>query len=162
MCFNFTHILMNIVGSIDLHDSLQAFSIRIVCQWKTVKCILVLYTIQGKKNMECICKRDIKMKSNAVQNKNTISGVFCSSRSFEHIFPAILKTVHSDKSNVNKKLTVSINPNRAMHSPKLFSALSLIQSNMYYQITKCIPEILVDIILYNSYQFVIFNQWKVQ
>ena len=101
--------------------------------------------------MECICKRDIKMKSNAVQSKNTISGVFCSSRSFEHIFPAILKTVHSDKSNGNKQLTVSINHNRAMHSPKLFSALSLIQSNMYYQTKKCIPEILLDIIMYNSY-----------
>ena len=34
MRFNFTHILMNIVGSIDLHDSVQTFSIRIVCQWK--------------------------------------------------------------------------------------------------------------------------------
>ena len=41
------------------------------------------------------------MKNNAVQNKNTISRVYCLSRSFEHIFPAILKTVHSDKSNVN-------------------------------------------------------------
>ena len=49
MYFNFTHILMNIVGSIDLHDSLQTLSIRIVWQWKTVKSILVLYTIQGKK-----------------------------------------------------------------------------------------------------------------
>ena len=42
------------------------------------------------------------MKNNAAQNKNTISGVYCSSRSFEHIFPAILKTVHSDKSNSNR------------------------------------------------------------
>ena len=25
MCLNFTHILMNIVGSIDLHNSLQTF-----------------------------------------------------------------------------------------------------------------------------------------
>ena len=66
------------------------------------------------------------MKSNAVKSKNISPGVYCSSRSFEHIFPAILKTVHSDKSNGNKKLTVSINHNRAMHSPKLFSALSLI------------------------------------
>ena len=49
MYFNFTHIFMNIVGSIDLHDSLQTFSIRIVWQWKTVKGILVLYTTQGKK-----------------------------------------------------------------------------------------------------------------
>ena len=43
------------------------------------------------------------MNNNAVQNKNTISGVHCSSMSFEHIFPAILKTVHSDKSNSNRK-----------------------------------------------------------
>ena len=35
MGFNFTHILMNIVGSIDLHNNLQTFSIRIVWQWKT-------------------------------------------------------------------------------------------------------------------------------
>ena len=34
MCFNFTHTLMNIVGSIDLHNSLQTFSIRIVWQGK--------------------------------------------------------------------------------------------------------------------------------
>ena len=33
MYFNFTHILMSIVGSIDLQiNSLQTFSIRIVCQ----------------------------------------------------------------------------------------------------------------------------------
>ena len=43
------------------------------------------------------------MNNNAVQNKNTISGVYCSSMSFENIFPAILKTVHSDKSNSNRK-----------------------------------------------------------
>ena len=65
------------------------------------------------------------MKNNAVQSKNISPGVYCSSRSFEHISPAILKAVHSDKSNGNKKLTVSINHNRAMHSPKLFIALSL-------------------------------------
>ena len=38
------------------------------------------------------------MKNNAVQDKNTISGVYCSSSSFEHIFHAILKTVTSSKS----------------------------------------------------------------
>ena len=38
-----------------------------------------------------------------------------------------------------------------MHSTKLFSALSLIQSNMYYQTRKCNPEILLDIMIYNSY-----------
>ena len=38
-----------------------------------------------------------------------------------------------------------------MHSPKFFSALSLIQSNMYYQKKKCIPEILFNLIMYNSY-----------
>ena len=50
ICFNFTHILMNTVGSIDLHNSLQTFSIRTVWQLRTVKGILVLYTTQGKKN----------------------------------------------------------------------------------------------------------------
>ena len=34
MCSNFTHILMNIVGNIDLHESVQTFSIRIVWQRK--------------------------------------------------------------------------------------------------------------------------------
>ena len=101
--------------------------------------------------MQCICKRNIKMKNNAVQNKNTMSRVYCLSRSFEHIFPTILKTVHPDKSSSNKQLTVSINHKRAMHSPKLFSALPLIQSNTYYETKKCIPEILLDIIMYNSY-----------
>ena len=91
------------------------------------------------------------MKTNAVQNKNTIPGVYCSSRSFEHIFSAILKTVYSDKSNSNKALTVSINQNMAMHSAKLFSPLSLIQSNLYYQKKKRIPEILFDAIMYNSH-----------
>ena len=51
MYFNFTHILMDIAGRIDLHNSLQTFSIRTVWQWKTVKGILVLYTTQGKKKM---------------------------------------------------------------------------------------------------------------
>ena len=50
MCFNFTHSLINIVGSIDLHNRLQTFSIRTVWQLRTVKGILVLYTTQGKKN----------------------------------------------------------------------------------------------------------------
>ena len=76
------------------------------------------------------------MKSNAVKNKDTISGVYCSSRSFGHVFSAILKTVHSDKGNCNKWLTVSTNHNRATHPPKLFSPLSLIQSNVYYQTKK--------------------------
>ena len=30
MNFNFTHILMNVIESIDLHNSLQTFSIRFV------------------------------------------------------------------------------------------------------------------------------------
>ena len=147
MCFNFTHILMNIVGSIELHESLRTFSIRIVWQRKTVKSILV--TMQGKKIQRICKKKTIKMKNNAVQNKNTIPRVYCLPRSLEHIFPGIIKTFHSDKRSDNKQLTVSINHNRTMHPPKLFSALSLIQSNMHYQTKKCIPEILLDII--NSY-----------
>ena len=41
MGFNFTHILVNIIGSIELHNTLQTLSKRIVWQWKTVKDILV-------------------------------------------------------------------------------------------------------------------------
>ena len=57
MCFNFTHSLMNIVGSIDLHNRLQTFSIRTVWQLRTVKGILVLNTTQGKKNVVHLQKR---------------------------------------------------------------------------------------------------------
>ena len=52
--------------------------------------------------MWCIYIQNIKIQNNVVQNKNTISGVYCSSRSFEYIFPAILKTVHSEKSKKKK------------------------------------------------------------
>ena len=34
--------------------------------------------------------------------KSTISRVYCLSRFLEHIFAAILKAVHADKSNSNK------------------------------------------------------------
>ena len=44
----------------------------------------------------------------------------------------------------------------AIHSPMLFSALSLIQSNMYYQKTKCFPEILLDIAMCNLYMLYIY------
>ena len=39
----------------------------------------------------------------------------------------------------------------AIHSPKLFSAISLIHSNMYCQKKKCNPEILLNIIMHSSY-----------
>ena len=70
MCFNFTHSF--IVGSVDLHNSLETFSIRIVWQLRSVKGNLVL-TPHKVWKMQCIWKRDIK--NNAVQNKNTISRV---------------------------------------------------------------------------------------
>ena len=57
MCFNFTHSLMNLVGSIDLHNSLQIFSIRFVWQLRTVKGILVLNITQGNKNVVHFQKR---------------------------------------------------------------------------------------------------------
>ena len=47
MYFNFTHSLMNTVGSIDLHNNLQTFSIRIVWLLRTVNDILVSNTTQG-------------------------------------------------------------------------------------------------------------------
>ena len=57
MCFNFTQSLMNIVGSIDLYNTLQIFSISIVWELRTVKGILVLNTTQGKKNVVHFQKR---------------------------------------------------------------------------------------------------------
>ena len=60
MCFNFTHNLMNIVGSIDLHNNLQTFSIRIV--WfiwlkNSIVLVLVPNTTQGLKNVVHLQKR---------------------------------------------------------------------------------------------------------
>ena len=52
--------------------------------------------------MSCIYKINIKMKNNAVQKQSTISGVYCSIRYFELTFPAILKTVHSEKATVTE------------------------------------------------------------
>ena len=86
-CFNFTHILMNIFENIDLHNSLETFSIRIVWHLKIFKAF-------WSSTPHKVKIRDTKLKNNAVQNKNT--------RSFEHTFPAILKTVHSDKRNSNR------------------------------------------------------------
>ena len=93
--------LMNIVGSNDLHNNLQIFLIRIVRQLRTVWAFWS-YKPHKIKKIWCICKRSIKMRNNEVQNKNTMPGVYYSSRSFEHIFPAILKTVHSDQSSSNR------------------------------------------------------------
>ena len=49
MCFNFTPILINLVGSINLHDSLETFSIITVWQLRTAKGIWLLDTTKGKK-----------------------------------------------------------------------------------------------------------------
>ena len=46
---------------------------------------------------------------------------------------------------------VSFSTSNALNSPKLFSALSSSQSNIYYQKKKCTPEILFHKIMYNSY-----------
>ena len=59
---------MNIVGSIYLHDSLQTFSVRIVWQWKAVKSILVLYTIQGKK-CSAFAKETLKWRTMQYKTK---------------------------------------------------------------------------------------------
>ena len=74
MCFNFTHILMNIVGSIDLHYSLQTFSIRIVWQWKTVKSILVLHNIQGKK-CSAFAKETLNEEQCSTKQKHNIKSI---------------------------------------------------------------------------------------
>ena len=75
MCFNFTHILMNIVGTIDLQNSLQIFSRRIVWQWKTVKGILVLCTMQGKKNVVHLQKRHQNEDECSTKQKHNIRSI---------------------------------------------------------------------------------------
>ena len=57
MYFTFKYSLMDIAGSIHLHNSMQTFSIRIVCQLRAVKGILVLNTTQRKK-----CEKKISKK----------------------------------------------------------------------------------------------------
>ena len=49
MCLNVTHSWMNMVGSIDLSNSRQTLSIRIVWQLRTAKGILVLTPHKGRK-----------------------------------------------------------------------------------------------------------------
>ena len=66
--FNFTHILMNIVGSSDLHNSLQTFSIRTVWQQKLFRTFWS-YTPHNVKQMECICKRGIKLRTTQYKTK---------------------------------------------------------------------------------------------
>ena len=51
MCFTFKYSLMDIAGSIHLHNSLQTFPIRIVWQLRAVKGILILNTTQSMKKM---------------------------------------------------------------------------------------------------------------
>ena len=65
MCLNFTQSLMNIIRSIDLHNSLQTISIRIVWQLGAVKGILILSTTQGKKMKTNI---DIMYNSNCLKS----------------------------------------------------------------------------------------------
>ena len=51
MYFTFKYSLMDIAGSIHLHNSLQTFPIRIVWQLRAVKGILVLNTTQSMKKI---------------------------------------------------------------------------------------------------------------
>ena len=59
---------MNMAGSIDLHNSLQKFSIKIVWQLRTVKVILVLNTTQVKKNVVDLQKK--QYRNNKKQKTN--------------------------------------------------------------------------------------------
>ena len=74
---------MNKVGSIASHNSLQTVSIKLYGNEKLLRAFWS-YTPPKVKNM-CICKRDVKMKNTTVQNKSKMSGVHCSTRSFEYI-----------------------------------------------------------------------------
>ena len=66
MCFNFNHILKNVVGSIDLHNSLHTFSIRIVWQWLTTSGILVLYKL---KKCSAFAKETLKWRTMQYKTK---------------------------------------------------------------------------------------------
>ena len=59
---------MDMAGSIDLHNSLQKFSIKIVWQLRTVKVILVLNTTQVKKNVVDLQKK--QYRNNKKQKAN--------------------------------------------------------------------------------------------
>ena len=59
---------MDMAGSIDLHNSLQKFSIKIVWQLRTVKVILVLNTTQVKKNVVDLQKK--QYRNNKKQKTN--------------------------------------------------------------------------------------------
>ena len=60
--------MMDMAGSIDLHNSLQKFSIKIVWQLRTVKVILVLNTTQVKKNVVDLQKK--QYRNNKKQKTN--------------------------------------------------------------------------------------------
>ena len=59
---------MDMAGSIDLHNSLQKFSIKIVWQLRIVKVILVLNTTQVKKNVVDLQKK--QYRNNKKQKTN--------------------------------------------------------------------------------------------
>ena len=59
---------MDMAGNIDLHNSLQKFSIKIVWQLRTVKVILVLNTTQVKKNVVDLQKK--QYRNNKKQKTN--------------------------------------------------------------------------------------------
>ena len=59
---------MDMAGSIDLHNSRQKFSIKIVWQLRTVKVILVLNTTQVKKNVVDLQKK--QYRNNKKQKTN--------------------------------------------------------------------------------------------
>ena len=68
-----------------------------------------------------------------------------------HNFKEILLMVYVYHKAAFTLPELSSSSSNALHSPELFCALSLIQSNMYYRKKKFIPEILFDIIMHNSY-----------
>ena len=59
---------MDMAGNIDLHNSLQKFSIKIVWQLRIVKVILVLNTTQVKKNVVDLQKK--QYRNNKKQKTN--------------------------------------------------------------------------------------------
>ena len=85
MWFNFIHSLMNTVESIDLHNSLQAFSIRILLKLRTFKGILVLKTTRDKKNVVHFQRRHYSEEQCSTKEKHNIRSILIIKILWTHI-----------------------------------------------------------------------------
>ena len=109
--------------------------------------IFILYTIQGKKNVLHLQKRHWNEGQCSTKQNQNIKSILLSKFFWTHIS---CNTKNSSFRQKRQQQIVNCFHQPQQDSPKLFRARPLIQSNMYYQTKKCIPEILLDIIMWNS------------